>query len=183
MSSLGPKRFDAFLSYNSQDRGRRRGAGASGSRARAGAVPGREGAGPGPGVPAGHSRQGPRSTAGPAWCSSGRAAWARGRWKSCRSPSTGGCATVTSTSSRSCCRGPSGRGGATWRTSSSCINASWVEFLKTLDEEQVFQRLVWGITGQKPTEAVVPWMRGSAPIAGWRRSARTTPGSSSAART
>ena len=30
------------------------------------------------------------------------------------------------------------------------INASWVEFLKTLDDERAFQSLVWGITGTKP---------------------------------
>jgi WD40 repeat protein len=30
------------------------------------------------------------------------------------------------------------------------INASWVEFLKTLDDEQAFHNLVWGITGQPP---------------------------------
>ena len=30
------------------------------------------------------------------------------------------------------------------------INSSWVEFLKTLDDEQAFQALVWGITGTKP---------------------------------
>ncbi|MBV8270346.1 MAG: hypothetical protein JO252_28810, partial [Planctomycetaceae bacterium] len=30
------------------------------------------------------------------------------------------------------------------------INASWVEFLKTLDNERAFQSLVWGITGTKP---------------------------------
>ena len=30
------------------------------------------------------------------------------------------------------------------------INASWVEFLKTLDDEYAFQKLLWGITGQKP---------------------------------
>ena len=30
------------------------------------------------------------------------------------------------------------------------INASWVEFLKTLDDEHAFQKLLWGITGQKP---------------------------------
>ena len=30
------------------------------------------------------------------------------------------------------------------------INASWVEFLKTLDDEEAFQNLVWGITGKPP---------------------------------
>jgi hypothetical protein len=30
------------------------------------------------------------------------------------------------------------------------INASWVEFLKTLDNERAFRSLVWGITGTKP---------------------------------
>ena len=32
------------------------------------------------------------------------------------------------------------------------INASWVEFLKTLDDERAFRSLVWGITGTKPPE-------------------------------
>ena len=32
------------------------------------------------------------------------------------------------------------------------INASWVEFLKTLDDERAFRILVWGITGTKPPE-------------------------------
>src|SRR5262249_40220822 len=30
------------------------------------------------------------------------------------------------------------------------INASWVEFLKTLYDEKEFRRLIWGITGKKP---------------------------------
>jgi hypothetical protein len=30
------------------------------------------------------------------------------------------------------------------------INASWVEFLKTLDDERAFQKLLWGITGRRP---------------------------------
>jgi len=30
------------------------------------------------------------------------------------------------------------------------INASWVEFRKTLDDERAFRMLVWGITGIKP---------------------------------
>src|SRR5512142_2069486 len=33
------------------------------------------------------------------------------------------------------------------------INASWIEFLKTLDDERAFQDLVWGITGTKSTES------------------------------
>ena len=33
------------------------------------------------------------------------------------------------------------------------INASWVEFLKTLDDEQAFRALVWGITGTRPAPA------------------------------
>src|SRR5512135_818075 len=33
------------------------------------------------------------------------------------------------------------------------INASWVEFLTTLDDEQAFRSLVWGITGTKPPES------------------------------
>src|SRR5512135_2038834 len=32
------------------------------------------------------------------------------------------------------------------------INASWVEFLTTLDDERAFRSLVWGITGTKPLE-------------------------------
>jgi WD40 repeat protein len=32
------------------------------------------------------------------------------------------------------------------------LNASWVEFLKTLDDERAFRSLVWGITGEKPRE-------------------------------
>jgi hypothetical protein len=32
------------------------------------------------------------------------------------------------------------------------LNAPWVEFLSTLDDERAFQRLVWGITGKKPPE-------------------------------
>ena len=30
------------------------------------------------------------------------------------------------------------------------INASWVEFLTTLDDERAFRSLVWGITGTRP---------------------------------
>ena len=33
------------------------------------------------------------------------------------------------------------------------INASWVEFLTTLDDERAFRSLVWGITGTKPPES------------------------------
>jgi WD40 repeat protein len=32
------------------------------------------------------------------------------------------------------------------------INASWVEFLKTLDEPRAFQSLLWGITGERPRD-------------------------------
>jgi hypothetical protein len=32
------------------------------------------------------------------------------------------------------------------------INASWVEFVKTLDDERAFQKLVWGITGTRAPE-------------------------------
>jgi hypothetical protein len=32
------------------------------------------------------------------------------------------------------------------------INASWIEFLKTLDDERSFQKLVWGITGTRRPE-------------------------------
>ena len=46
------------------------------------------------------------------------------------------------------------------------INASWVEFLKSLDDEKEFQRLVWGITGKKEAEAVEPRYEGVCPYRG-----------------
>ena len=46
------------------------------------------------------------------------------------------------------------------------INASWVEFLKSLDDEKEFQRLVWGITGKKGAEAVEPQYEGVCPYRG-----------------
>ena len=46
------------------------------------------------------------------------------------------------------------------------INASWVEFLKSLDDEKEFQRLVWGITGKKGAEAVEPRYEGVCPYRG-----------------
>ena len=46
------------------------------------------------------------------------------------------------------------------------INASWVEFLKSLDDEKEFQRLVWGITGKQGAEAVEPRYEGVCPYRG-----------------
>src|SRR5271157_647554 len=46
------------------------------------------------------------------------------------------------------------------------INASWVEFLKSLDDEKEFQRLVWGITGKKGAEPVEPRYEGVCPYRG-----------------
>src|SRR5262249_54501362 len=42
------------------------------------------------------------------------------------------------------------------------INASWVEFLETLDDPKPFRRLLWGITGQKQEE-VEPGVEGDCP--------------------
>jgi len=46
------------------------------------------------------------------------------------------------------------------------INASWVEFLQTLDDQKEFQRLVWGITGKKPEEAAERPFEGLCPYRG-----------------
>ena len=46
------------------------------------------------------------------------------------------------------------------------INASWVEFLKTLDDAREFRRLVWGITGKKPPAEVEPRYEGVCPYRG-----------------
>jgi WD40 repeat protein len=46
------------------------------------------------------------------------------------------------------------------------INASWVEFLKTLDDEQLFQKLMWGITGRKPSEGEESYEDGVCPYRG-----------------
>src|SRR5262249_17615975 len=46
------------------------------------------------------------------------------------------------------------------------INSSWVEFLKSLDDEKEFRRLVWGITGKKPQEGVEPRNKGVCPYRG-----------------
>jgi WD40 repeat protein len=46
------------------------------------------------------------------------------------------------------------------------INASWVEFLKTLDDERAFRSLVWGITGIKPHEPGEPYAEGVCPYRG-----------------
>jgi hypothetical protein len=46
------------------------------------------------------------------------------------------------------------------------LNASWVEFLKTLDDERGFQSLVWGITGNKPQKPDEPYEEGVCPYRG-----------------
>jgi hypothetical protein len=46
------------------------------------------------------------------------------------------------------------------------INASWVEFLKTLDDERAFRSLVWGITGIKPPPPVERSEEGVCPYRG-----------------
>jgi len=46
------------------------------------------------------------------------------------------------------------------------VNASWVEFLETLDDERAFRRLVWGIKGTKPKSTVEPQYAGICPYRG-----------------
>ena len=46
------------------------------------------------------------------------------------------------------------------------INASWVEFLTTLDDEPAFRRLVWGIAGSKPSEPDATPYEGVCPYRG-----------------
>ena len=46
------------------------------------------------------------------------------------------------------------------------INASWVEFLTTLDDEPAFRKLVWGITGTKPQEPDAKQDEGACPYRG-----------------
>jgi tetratricopeptide (TPR) repeat protein len=46
------------------------------------------------------------------------------------------------------------------------INASWVEFLKTLDDEAAFRSLVWGITGARPPEPDATRHEGVCPYRG-----------------
>ncbi|WP_165244546.1 toll/interleukin-1 receptor domain-containing protein [Paludisphaera soli] len=46
------------------------------------------------------------------------------------------------------------------------INASWVEFLKTLDDEAAFRGLVWGVTGVKPRATDVSPYEGKCPYRG-----------------
>src|SRR5262249_52585582 len=46
------------------------------------------------------------------------------------------------------------------------INASWVECLKTLDDAREFRRLLWGITGKRLPEAVEPRYEGVCPYRG-----------------
>ena len=46
------------------------------------------------------------------------------------------------------------------------INASWVEFLKTLDDERAFRSLVWGITGTKPPKPDATQYEGVCPYRG-----------------
>ena len=119
MSSPGPEKpHDAFLSYNSQDRRavlevaeRLKGEGLKLYLDEWELAPGRVFQ---PALGRGPARQQgvrglPRAER-PGAVADGRAP---GRDRS------RGCAIATSTSSRSCCRGRNGRGGATWRTSNS----------------------------------------------------------------
>jgi hypothetical protein len=46
------------------------------------------------------------------------------------------------------------------------INASWVEFLKTLDDERALRSLVWGITGTKPRQPDAARYEGVCPYRG-----------------
>ena len=46
------------------------------------------------------------------------------------------------------------------------INAPWVKFLETLDEERAFGSLVWGITGTKPQEPDQTHYEGVCPYRG-----------------
>src|SRR5262249_1046260 len=46
------------------------------------------------------------------------------------------------------------------------INASRIEFLSTLDEPKEYRRLLWGITGKKQLEAVEPRDEGVCPYRG-----------------
>jgi tetratricopeptide (TPR) repeat protein len=46
------------------------------------------------------------------------------------------------------------------------INASWVEFLKTLDDQRAFRQLVWGITGTRPPEPDATRYEGICPYRG-----------------
>jgi hypothetical protein len=46
------------------------------------------------------------------------------------------------------------------------INASWVEFLKSIDDERAFRSIVWGITGAKPREPDEPYAEGVCPYRG-----------------
>jgi formylglycine-generating enzyme required for sulfatase activity len=46
------------------------------------------------------------------------------------------------------------------------INASWVEFLETLNDDRAFRRLVWGIRGTKPESWVEPHLEGVCPYRG-----------------
>jgi len=46
------------------------------------------------------------------------------------------------------------------------INASWVEFLGTLDDSKQFGRLLWGITGKKPAAEVEPLFHRVCPYRG-----------------
>jgi hypothetical protein len=63
------------------------------------------------------------------------------------------------------------------------LNAPWVEFLKTLDDECAFRKLVWGITGIRPQEPEERYEEGSARTAAWRRSSVRMRSSSSVVRT
>ena len=88
------------------------------------------------------------ATARPAWCSSGRTAWDRGRSRSSRSPSTSG-------ARRSLPRHPGAAPGTERPRRGDVahleflINASWVEFLTTLDE-RAFRAWSGGSRGSSP---------------------------------
>ena len=60
---------------------------------------------------------------------------------------------------------------------------TWVEFRRSLDDEETFRRLVCGIRGEEPGAAPTRRpSRVSAPTAAWRSSTSSTRRSSSAAR-
>ena len=179
----GRRCYDAFLSYNSQDRPaveelarRLRAEGLD-------ALPGGVGAGPGQGVPAGAGRGALRQSKtcvvflGP----SGLGPWQKQELqvaidKRVRDRDFHVIPVLLPGAERP-------RRGDVAHLE-FLINASWVEFLKTLDDEKAFRRLVWGITGEQAARRRSSrGTRGSARIAAWRRSGPTTRRSSSAART
>jgi hypothetical protein len=46
------------------------------------------------------------------------------------------------------------------------INASWIEFVKTLDDQAAFDKLLWGITGRKPEDPAAGRYEGACPYRG-----------------